>query len=296
MIFYSGYECCTEVSILQMILITSLAKPFLYTEKGSLKRAAVLKLYEAEINDLYNAIEQDSESLPNVKVPSDWSYGNTLQFIRDILRSQALDIPDEDDVFHHGCNSLRVARIENLIRNILKAKTPSAKAEGLRNFVYEHSTPKAMATFVFNIVSMSGLPPSLDSTAHKERMEQLIKHFGAEPRPHETIHTTSRQRRPKAGVLVTGTTGCLGAHIFSTLVQDPTVARIYALNRAHDSTPLLKRQQKSLATRGLDPSLATDRKVILLEGDLEFTGFKLDSTILNEVCLCLCLCDSAVLI
>ncbi|EEB88593.1 hypothetical protein MPER_13499, partial [Moniliophthora perniciosa FA553] len=58
----------------EMILPTSPSKPFMYTEKGSLRRGAILKAYTSNIDELYKSAEQTVSS--NVLFPTDWHFDN----------------------------------------------------------------------------------------------------------------------------------------------------------------------------------------------------------------------------
>lgn len=86
-------------------------------------------------------------------------------------------------------------------------------------------------------------------------------------------------------VLVTGTTGALGAHLLASLISDPSVARVWALNRAHkDGDSLYDRQRISLTSKSLDVSLMSSPKLYLLEVDLAAEKLGLDDPTYSQVC------------
>ena len=88
-------------------------------------------------------------------------------------------------------------------------------------------------------------------------------------------------------VLITGSTGALGANVLAKLHQMSNIALIYALNRKSISIQtLLSRQQSALVSQGFDPNpIVSSSKVILVEGNLDEKGFGIDEALLNRVCL-----------
>lgn len=87
-------------------------------------------------------------------------------------------------------------------------------------------------------------------------------------------------------VLLTGSTGGLGAYTLSALVANQAVERVYCLNRP--SKPgfgtLLDRQQASLLDKGLPLSILESEKVTLLEGILDEPQWGLGKPIYDMVC------------
>lgn len=86
-----------------MILVASPSKPFTFTGKGSVRRPAILREYELEIQECYNAIE----NLDSVETKSLDGLGE--QQILDFVRRAVADVlkqtvKDEDDLFQFGCD------------------------------------------------------------------------------------------------------------------------------------------------------------------------------------------------
>lgn len=85
-------------------------------------------------------------------------------------------------------------------------------------------------------------------------------------------------------ILVTGTTGGLGASVLAELVSLPNVRKVYALNRPSSKGKAIEARQKvALAARGLDESLVDSEKVVLIEGNLASPSLGLESALLDEV-------------
>lgn len=87
----------------QMIIAASPSKPFVYTAKMTARRQAILKDYDAEINALYDTVEQTSKV--DIPIPAEWTPSQTLDYIRRIVHKvMTQNVPDGVDIFQHGCD------------------------------------------------------------------------------------------------------------------------------------------------------------------------------------------------
>lgn len=64
-----------------MIIITSPDKPFTYTGKGTIRRQACIKEYEAEINAVYDAVAECSQIHINAPEPDAWDIESIRDFV-----------------------------------------------------------------------------------------------------------------------------------------------------------------------------------------------------------------------
>ncbi len=84
-----------------MILVAKPSKPFEFTAKGTVRRKAVLKAYDQEIEDLYKAVDDASHA--DVVIPQLWSLRSVMTMIRDIVTAVLeREIGDSDDIFVAG--------------------------------------------------------------------------------------------------------------------------------------------------------------------------------------------------
>lgn len=87
----------------QMIIVASPAKPFVYTAKMTARRQAILKDYDAEINALYDVVEQTSQV--DISLPVDWSPSQSFDYVRRVVHKvMAQKVADGVDIFQHGCD------------------------------------------------------------------------------------------------------------------------------------------------------------------------------------------------
>lgn len=89
----------------------------------------------------------------------------------------------------------------------------------------------------------------------------------------------TRPTRAEIVVLLTGSTGALGAEFLHALVHDSRIGHIYTLNRAPS---VVDRQRAALKLRELDPAVVSSGKVTSLEGDVSKADLGLDAGILNK--------------
>ena len=86
-----------------MIIVKSPDKPFEYTAKGTPRRQVCLRLYEAEIEAVYAAVENSSQT--ELTPPSEWNSQTTLEFVVTIVEKvMKRKLGTEDDIFHNGCD------------------------------------------------------------------------------------------------------------------------------------------------------------------------------------------------
>ena len=84
-----------------MITVASSAKPFAYTAKATPRRHVVTKMYDGEIDALYNAVEQSAQN--SIPAPASWTQEEVLQFVRTAVTNVLeKSIADEEDIFQQG--------------------------------------------------------------------------------------------------------------------------------------------------------------------------------------------------
>ena len=89
-----------------MIIVESDVKPFEYTAKKTLRRGAMINLYEPEIHAVYEMFEGSARQ-PQIsefkRHAQTLSFDQTLRFVREIVKSSvSTQLRDNDDIFHVG--------------------------------------------------------------------------------------------------------------------------------------------------------------------------------------------------
>lgn len=86
-----------------MIIFSKSSKPFELNSKDGPRRHAVITQYEPEIQALYAAVKDASQT--DVSAPDDWTEESVSQFVRRIVRKvMDLELEDDMDLFQQGCD------------------------------------------------------------------------------------------------------------------------------------------------------------------------------------------------
>jgi RNAse (barnase) inhibitor barstar len=102
---YLPSRCLAKRVTIQMILVASPSKPFVYTAKMTARRQAILKDYDNDIDALYDAVEQTSQD--DIPLPVEWTPSQSLDYVRRIVHkvmTQEVEVADGVDIFQHGCD------------------------------------------------------------------------------------------------------------------------------------------------------------------------------------------------
>ncbi|EGO29034.1 hypothetical protein SERLADRAFT_444920 [Serpula lacrymans var. lacrymans S7.9] len=261
----------------EMIIIASPSKPFVFTAKNTPRRPFLINQYEPEINALYAAVAETTQ--PDLPVPSEWNMANTLNFVRTVVaRTLGKTVDDQDAIFQHGADSLQATWIRNYIFHAVRtsAQVDTRKFPG--NLVYLHPSISALSTFVYEEM-VSSHQENRDVSANQcQEMESMVETYSQAFQN----HVPSTESNAEDIVLVTGTTGGVGAYILAELLGTAKVSKVYAINRKN-KTVLLERQKLVLENVGLDPALASHSRLVLLETDISESGLGLSSERLEEV-------------
>ncbi|THH14562.1 hypothetical protein EW146_g5781 [Bondarzewia mesenterica] len=249
----------------EMILVSTPSKPFTHTAKGTVRRQATLNEYDEEIKVIYAAVDESAQV--DVAPPTAWDSARTLSYVKQVVHKvMKKEISVDDDLFQHGCDSLQATWIRNTILRSLKENAGLDTRSISSSFVYQHPFIASLASFVSSVALGQTDETEQDGAARLVAMvEKYSKNFPS--------HVPSKPLPSKDTVVLTGTTGALGSNILALLVATPTVERVYAFNRGSSGSSLLERQKAGLAERGLDPSIATSDKVVLVEGNVTAADF-----------------------
>ena len=86
-----------------MILVSTQGKPFVYSTKGTARRKAVIANYEAEIEELYQTVEDTATS--GFNSPTTWLLEESVAYVRTVVLGVMMTtLGDDDDLFAHGCD------------------------------------------------------------------------------------------------------------------------------------------------------------------------------------------------
>ncbi|KDR79161.1 hypothetical protein GALMADRAFT_277673 [Galerina marginata CBS 339.88] len=262
----------------ELILITSPNKPLPRAGKGTVMRKAALAAYHEEIEALYATIES-TVNAEAVDPPPSWSKDDTEVWVKaqveDINSGKTFDIAG--DLFEQGLDSLSATILRRRMVGALQANKETQKAAELvnQNTIYNYPSIEKLSVF---LVALVVDPDSVLATASKtDAIEEMITRYtvGLE----HPIPTGTTGNGTVA--LLTGTTGNLGSQILETLLRDPSVRKIYALNRA--SGDALARHADRFKDKGFEVSLLSTDKLVFIEGDMTQKNVGLQKEVYDEL-------------
>ncbi|KAE9383585.1 acetyl-CoA synthetase-like protein [Gymnopus androsaceus JB14] len=269
----------------EMILVVDRQKPLPRVGKGTVARKAALALYESEIDNLYETVESNSGG-DSIEPPKSWEIADIRPWlvgqISDILSAEAPAITA--DLFEHGLDSLSATilrlRLVGAFRNSGIAPLASTITQ---NIVYSYPKIEMLANVLEKVVAnpSEGTIALNASKSHEESIEEMISKYSHgldTPLPHPTLVDPTQQY-----VLLTGSTGNLGAQLLESLLLDDSVARVYTLNRPSTKTSMYERHLARFQDKAFDISLLSSPKLVFLAGKTSHEDLSLPEDTLKEL-------------
>ncbi|ETS75819.1 hypothetical protein PFICI_12763 [Pestalotiopsis fici W106-1] len=189
--------------------------------------------------------------------------------------SQIIDrvIDPDDDIFRQGVDSIACIQIRKLVETSL---VPPGSCPLPLNVIYEQQTVRNLALYIQTVRQGNEKGNCLENTAiessEMKQMATLTKVYrDFDPATVSQVKSREGNRR---GIILTGATGALGAHLLHCLRESPEMRKIYCLVRAQTANAAHERVSQSLRARGLceleqfasHPSL--EQKVVCLPCDI----------------------------
>ncbi|KAG6328546.1 hypothetical protein ID866_10543, partial [Astraeus odoratus] len=204
----------------ELILVTSHDKPMLRAGKGTVTKKATLKLYEPEIDALYQILEESSTAGIEVPLPTDWTPSQVEDWLTvhaTAVNSQVVVKPDVD-LFEQGFDSLSATFLKNRIIGSLKASADESIRDVVHhinpNVVFSNPTIPALASHLVNLIT--GKMGTVDP---KAEIESMIEKYSYGLQDSIVDNVPTRGRKGGHVILMTGSTGALGSYMLASLLQ-----------------------------------------------------------------------------
>jgi Male sterility protein len=171
-------------------------------------------------------------------------------------------------------------RITGALASSTNLATIKASEFVTQNTVYQYPTIVALSSF---LVSLIADPEGItDPKKGKILIEKMIEKYsdGLDGKIHASPSGTNVAARV---VLLTGSTGNLGAQLLASLLEHEDVERVYALNRPSGSKSMLERHRERFADKALDANLLSSKKLVFVEGDAASPNLGLSKHTYEEV-------------
>ncbi|KAA8896205.1 hypothetical protein FN846DRAFT_893478 [Sphaerosporella brunnea] len=253
------------------IILKPAGTAFPRTDKGTAIRAAFIREFQPDIDAYYTQLEsQEANS------GKDMSEAEIRQFVRATV-ANALQIPegdvkDDTDFFSLGLDSLMAIGVR---RKLAQEVNTNGKVLGA-NVVFEKPNIDALTRF---LVSLGNGIQEKERSA-EEKMEELVNKYST-----FTRHVSGDVQVDGEYVVLTGATGSLGAFILATLLQRPTVQKVYCFVRARSANAGQARVISALekAHRLQQLTDAQKAKIVALPTDLSQATFGLKQEMYDQI-------------
>jgi hypothetical protein len=231
----------------QMVRVLPHDCQFPRTDKGSIIRQAFYKQFAPEIESAYDLAATAHGDLKKYDLPE------LENFVRSTIAKslpQAQEVERTADLFSLGLDSMQSILIRT---EILKAVDIGNSKLG-QNVVFEYPSIASLSAYLHRL--RTGIEEK--RTSVEETMHNLIEKYSDFKPAH------------KRTVVLTGTTGSLGAHVLAQLVARDDVESVHCLVRAGDSKNAARRVTQSLLQRKIyhTLSLKSRSKIHALPSDL----------------------------
>ena len=238
------------------IIFSKPGKPFARAAKGTIIRRTTVKIYEQEINELYedNDIE-DFANIPHINLTENAAgiEAAISSLIATVLGVSS--VSTEQDFFAFGIDSLQVMKIARRLEAALEGKY---RADTIARLIYANTTVATLAD------ALKDTSRAAASVSGKIAMQKTLERFAKQ--------LPLKEQDNRLAVILTGSTGSLGSYLLDCLFSSKSVRKIYCLNRRADAA---QQQSNTNATRGLVSEWG--ERVVFLHADLSKLKLGLNS-------------------
>ena len=236
-----------QISGKAAVVVTTLEKPLPRSDKGSVMRREAYKLFEEEISQAYRGLEVSAMA----GLAPDLNIDQLDEDLKSMIQSSLgwkLE-PDkwsvDDDLFQLGMDSLQAVKLRRLLlsSNIF---TPDDHACRQRDFIYKHPTVSELAS------ALRGTPTSIP----EEQIRSFVDRYSIQAQP----------GRPNV-ILLTGSTGGLGANTLLQLSRSPRVLKVICVIRPIADKHAFVRQCQALRAQKISAENIPWDKVELIQAN-----------------------------
>ena len=262
------------------VLFTQPRKPMLRAGKGTIQRSGTLKSYASEINALYRDADMISTDLEGEveEFKNALDEATISKCVRQSILS-TVEWPSLDgsaNFFILGMDSLQALTLVRKLRHRLVI--PVALST-----VYTNPSISTLTAAILHILDQHFISKASQEQARTKERNDIINEYKMEIDSRllrkSNVEFNSHPKQKQEVVILTGSTGTLGSYILDTLLQDPTVAYIYCLNRAADGLSVQKKKNRLLGLQ----NPPNGKKISFLTVDLSQEFFNLTEAQFNEL-------------
>ncbi|KAG2095134.1 putative aminoadipate reductase [Suillus discolor] len=274
----------------EMIIVTHSEKPMLRAAKGTVIKKATVKLYEEEINALYEKVGGSTRAGIDVPLPTSWTVEDVEGWLKIHAAAANADkeVDPDADLFTQGFDSLSATFLKNRIISSLRSSSDRDLQESAsridQNIIFSSPSICRLARSVINAVLRRNGTNTVDVKADIENMiERYSVGLGNSVTNTNTTLVNGCSQSDHV-VALTGSTGGLGSYLLADLLQREDVSVVYAFNRPSKGASIQQRQENSFKDRGLDYTVLQSDKLVYVETDTFDDHLGLDKELYQKIC------------
>ncbi|KAI1380798.1 nonribosomal peptide synthetase [Hypoxylon crocopeplum] len=254
----------------EFIMLSNPQKPFPRGGKGNIQRAKTVKLYQDEIDQLYERAGDISSAdvAPFDLESEDALTESIMQAFQTRLGSKGEMLEQDTDFFSVGIDSLQVINATRLLRAGLEAV--GHHIDVTTRAMYNNPSLRRLATYIYLLVREGASSTLEGDDKDIVAMDTLWKKYTTDlPQAKEGRQDPLDENQT---IILTGSTGSLGSYLLDLLTRNPAVKKVVCLNRAEDGGKM--QQARAMADRGLSDTYDSS-KCTLLHADMAQPDFGL---------------------
>ncbi|KAI8945076.1 hypothetical protein F4801DRAFT_598379 [Xylaria longipes] len=233
------------------IIVKPKGKSIPRSDKGSIMRQSVHEIFKEEITDAYTAMELDSLGEDFLLDPANMEAG--IRHLLTVVTSNRLDgnrMNTEEDFFESGMDSLQTVQFSRFLGSSLRKLRKENERGTLQisaDFIYRNPSIKKLAAESARLINKERGMKSDEDGDRTKKMRTLADEFVASSGRQTAVLPIEHT------ILMTGSTGNLGAHTLAKLTRIRTIGKIICLVRDQQqvTNTLLRRQRSALEAAGI---------------------------------------------
>lgn len=251
-----------QVTSTDALVILGPGDDFPRTDKGSINRRQTYTAFEKQIEGAYEALA--GSSAPSRELHLDSLEDDLRTVINQDLQAwwgKAGTWSSQDDLFELGMDSLQATLLKRAVLTSLPSLGLKEQAKMLpSDFIYRHSNLDSLCQMIRGLAGpANGLAETNDEPALQTFEDKYRVDISSD------LAVSDKQNV----VLLTGSTGSLGAHTLQQLATSKSFAKVVCLVRSTDpSQDPKKRQEEALERRHIKLSDEAWSKIEVLRADL----------------------------
>lgn len=259
--------------------IASKEKPFKKTPKGSIQRRLVINDYTEEISAIYDLPDEEYTD----EIPRGANLDDITKYVQRVV-SRLLSIEqvaEKNDIFSMGLDSLQVLQLSEILQGAVRVLRPENASLSIpTGKLYSYPSIESLSNYVYGVVTGGSAGAELSAEGGLPRSKRLTALIEKYTNDLPEIHVNTINHDHKHVAILTGSTGSLGNYILSELIFDPSISKIYCLNRSEDCEA---RQVQSFKEKGLTVPANFSSRVEFLQAQFGTEKFGLSDSKYEEL-------------